>query len=173
MGADMSDTVLIPPDRERCQCERANKTWSPFNFGPADVDPKTGEKKGGSVHSDRTWRCREAPVVIVTETESDDGILGSMSLCQDCFVVLCLERGGTFRVTEDLGFGKERRNSMSGRLLSLRDKFGDVTEARLVHIHEDGTFIVVLRALGDELIRGIEGDDMTIIYSYDPVFESV
>lgn len=95
-------TELTPPDRERCQCERPNKTWSPFNLGPADVDPETGEKRGGSRNVDRRWRCNEAPVVIVTETQSEDGVLGSMSLCADCFVQLCLQRGGTFEVTEDL-----------------------------------------------------------------------
>lgn len=93
---------LIPPDRDRCQALRPNRTWSPMNLGPADVDAETGEKRGGSRRQDRHWRCNEKPAVIVTETVSDDGILGSMSLCPDCFVQLCLARGGTFEVTEDL-----------------------------------------------------------------------
>ena len=93
---------LIPPDRAQCQSLRPNKTWSPMAFGPATVDPETGEKRGGSVRSDRYWRCRQKPDVIVTETKSDDGVLGSMSLCADCFVQLCLQRGGEFEVTEDL-----------------------------------------------------------------------
>lgn len=93
---------LTPPDRERCQALRPNATWSPMAFGPASVDQKTGERRGGSRQVDRTWRCNERPAVIVTETKSDDGILGSMSLCKDCFVQLCLQRGGTFEVTEDL-----------------------------------------------------------------------
>lgn len=98
----MNVTELIPPDRKQCQCEKANKTWSPFALGPAHVNPKTGEKVGGSRQNDRTWRCQETPAFIVTETESKDGILGSMSVCGDCFVQLCLQRGGTFEVTEDL-----------------------------------------------------------------------
>lgn len=97
--------VLEAPDRARCQSLRPNKTWSPFNLGPADVNSKTGEKRGGSRQSDRLWRCNERPAVIVTETESDDGLLGSMSLCSHCFIQLCLQRGGTFEVTEDLREG--------------------------------------------------------------------
>lgn len=97
----MSDEVLTPPDRERCQALRPNKTWSPFALGPADT-LASGEKVGGSRRVDRRWRCCNAPVVIVTETQSDDDLLGSMSLCADCFVQLCLDRGGTFEVTEDL-----------------------------------------------------------------------
>ena len=95
-------TELVPPDREQCQAFRPNKTWSAFAFGPATEDQRTGEKRGGSVKGDRYWRCREKPSVIVTETKSDDNLLGSMSLCSDCFVQLCLQRGGTFEVTEDL-----------------------------------------------------------------------
>jgi hypothetical protein len=95
-------TDLVPPNREQCQALRPNKTWSPMAFGPADVNSQTGEKRGGSTQNDRLWRCRERPAVIVTETKSDDGVLGSMSLCSDCFVQLCLQRGGTFEVTEDL-----------------------------------------------------------------------
>ena len=95
----MSD--LEAPDRTRCQALRPNKTWSPFALGPATV-LTTGEKVGGSRRQDKRWHCNESPAVIVTETESDDGQLGSMSLCSDCFVQLCLQRGGTFKVTEDL-----------------------------------------------------------------------
>ena len=73
-----------------------------MNLGPADVDPDTGEKRGGSRNIDRMWRCREKPVAIVTETKSEDGVLGSMSLCGDCFVQLCMQRGGEFEITEDL-----------------------------------------------------------------------
>lgn len=99
--ARAEEVPLEAPDREQCQCLKPNKTWSPFAFGPAGVDPKTGEKRGGSTQNDRYWRCREVPAVIVTETKSEDGVLGSMSLCADCFVHLCLQRG-TFEVTEDL-----------------------------------------------------------------------
>lgn len=93
---------LVPVDRGQCQALRPNKTWSPLALGPADTNPETGEKRGGSRNIDRTWRCNEAPSVIVTETQSEDGVLGSMSVCADCFVQLCLQRGGTFEVTEDL-----------------------------------------------------------------------
>jgi hypothetical protein len=95
-------TDLTPPDRTQCQALRPNKTWSPFAFGPAGENPVTGEKVGGARRSDRMWRCRNKPELIVTETKSDDGILGSMSVCKDCFIQLCLQRGGTFEVTEDL-----------------------------------------------------------------------
>lgn len=93
---------LEPPDRSQCQAMRPNKTWSPMALGPADVDPVSGEKRGGSVHGDRMWRCREKPEVIVKQTASEDGVLGSMSLCSGCFVQLCMQCGGTFEVTEDL-----------------------------------------------------------------------
>lgn len=99
---------LTPPDREQCQCERGNKTWSPFNLGPAGVNPETGEKSGGSTRRDRTWRCRNRPAFLVTETVSEDGVLGSMTVCGDCFVHLCLARGGEFEVTEDLRTEEEK-----------------------------------------------------------------
>ena len=95
-------TELIPPDREQCQALRPNKTWSPMASGPVRVNPRTGEKRSGSVRAARHWRCRERPVVIVTETKSEDGLLGSMSLCKDCFIQLCLQQGGTFEVTQDV-----------------------------------------------------------------------
>lgn len=96
-------TELTPPDRERCQCERPNKTWSPFNLGPADVDPVTGEKRGGSRQVDRRWRCNERPVCIVQETTpGEDGQRGQMSLCADCFVQACIQLGGGVELIEDL-----------------------------------------------------------------------
>lgn len=98
----MKQEDLTLPDRKQCQVMRANKTWSPFNFGPAGKDPETGELQGGSRRQDREWRCRNKTELVVTETESDDGLLGSMGVCSDCFVQLCLQRGGTFEVTEDL-----------------------------------------------------------------------
>jgi hypothetical protein len=92
---------LTPPDRVQCQAMVPNKTWSFMALGPADVDAR-GVKRGGSRRVDKFYRCQEKPAVIVTETQSDDGVLGSMSLCPDCFIQLCLQRGGTFEVTEDL-----------------------------------------------------------------------
>lgn len=94
--------TLIPPDKERCQALRPNKTWSPMAFGPATV-LASGEKVGGSRRVDKHWRCNERPAVIVREKEAGkDGERGSMSLCPDCFVQLCLQLGGTFDVVEDL-----------------------------------------------------------------------
>ena len=96
-------TQLTPPDRERCQCERPNKTWSPFNLGPADVDPETGEKRGGSRMEDRRWRCNERPVCIVQETQpGEEGLQGTMSLCGDCLVRACIQLGGGVELVEDL-----------------------------------------------------------------------
>lgn len=83
---------LEPADRTQCQAFRPNKTWSPFNLGPANVNPDTGEKSGGSPRNDRMWRCEETPVCIVEETRPDEhGRRGEMSLCGDCFVQLCLQ----------------------------------------------------------------------------------
>jgi hypothetical protein len=84
--------ALEPPDRVRCQALRPNKTWSPFALGPAHVRAD-GEKVGGSRQVDRQWRCNVPPVVIVTEAKpGKDGQRGSMSLCADCFVQLCLQQ---------------------------------------------------------------------------------
>jgi hypothetical protein len=94
---------LIPPDRAQCQALRPNRTWSPFNLGPATENPITGEKRGGSVASDRYWRCREKPVCIVQEAKPGaDGLQGTMSLCADCFVQACLQLGGGVELIEDL-----------------------------------------------------------------------
>lgn len=99
----MSDE-LEPPDRERCQCLRPNKTWSPFNLGPANIDPVTGEKRGGSRNEDRRWRCHQKPVCIVQEATPNpkDGKQGSMSLCGDCFVEACLQLGDGVKLLEKL-----------------------------------------------------------------------
>lgn len=103
MSAEPAAQELIPPDRERCQSLRPNKTWSPFNLGPADTLP-SGEKVGGSRRQDRYWRCGEKPVCIVEEAEPDpeDSLQGSMSLCADCFVQACLQLGGRVRIAEKL-----------------------------------------------------------------------
>lgn len=96
-------TKLDPPDRERCQSLRPNRTWSPLNLGPADVLP-TGEKVGGSRRVDRYWRCGNQPVCVVEETRPNpkDGLQGSMSLCADCFVQACLQLGDGVRLVERL-----------------------------------------------------------------------
>lgn len=63
---------LIPPDRKTCQAEKPNPEWSPFRLGPC---PKR-------------IKCEREPVVIIEETKlADDGAIGSMSLCIDCYLV--------------------------------------------------------------------------------------
>lgn len=94
--------TLVPPDRNKCQALKPNKTWSPFNLGPADINLETGEKSGGSVYKDRYYECKEKPVCIVTEREPINGQKGSMSLCKDCFVILCLQNPEKAVVTEIL-----------------------------------------------------------------------
>lgn len=56
---------MIPPDRERCQCEWRGGSF--MTFGP------------------RMWiRCESKPVVIVWEKEADaKGQRGAMSLCAE------------------------------------------------------------------------------------------
>lgn len=94
---------LESPDRTQCQADRPNKTWSAFNLGPAHVDAKTGEKRGGSRMNDRLWRCREVPVCIVEEREGDEfGIKGQMSLCGDCFIQLFFQDPNKAILKEDL-----------------------------------------------------------------------
>lgn len=99
--AELKQEDLIPPDASRCQALRANKSWSPFNLGPADIDPNTGEKRGGSRHQDRYWRCNEKPVCVVEEVEpADDGLQGSMSLCADCYVDCCNQMGHRIKLVQ-------------------------------------------------------------------------
>lgn len=100
---------MIPPDKERCQALVPNRTWSPFNLGPADTD-SSGRKHGGSRRQDRLYRCVETPVCIVEEIEpGEDGLRGSMSLCADCFVQLMLQENGRARLLEDLTDGSSAR----------------------------------------------------------------
>jgi hypothetical protein len=101
--SNSTPTQLEPADRAQCQALRPNKSWSPFNLGPANVNPTTGEKTGGSRRDDRRWRCRVPPVCIVEEIEPDEhGRRGEMSLCGDCFVQLCLQDPGRAQLKEDL-----------------------------------------------------------------------
>ena len=94
--------MLTPADRNRCQADRPNKTWSPFNLGPADTDTK-GHKHGGSRQVDRMYRCPEKPVCIVEEAVAGkDGLKGEMSLCGECFVTLCLQDPGKAVLKEKL-----------------------------------------------------------------------
>jgi hypothetical protein len=98
----MKTPELEPADRARCQALRPNKSWSPFNLGPASVR-ENGEKVGGSRQVDRLWRCTTQPVCIVEEREADaDGVKGQMSLCADCFVQLFLQDPNKAVLVEDL-----------------------------------------------------------------------
>lgn len=72
---------LTPPDEDQCQCDRPNgHTFMTFGGAPGYV------------------RCRNTPIVIVTEREvtNDDGERGSMSLCAHCFNVLIGQKGDDF-----------------------------------------------------------------------------
>jgi hypothetical protein len=74
--------ALIPPDRERCQCE----IRAAHNFMTLGPPP-------------RYERCKNKPVCVITEKEpGPDGERGSMSLCGDCYVTFCLKDDPT-RVT--------------------------------------------------------------------------
>lgn len=68
----MSGT-LTPPDLKCCQAEKPGN--GPFTIGGAIGNPKNGYRV----------RCDAVPTVIVTEREpGDDGLCGSMSLCDGC-----------------------------------------------------------------------------------------
>jgi hypothetical protein len=97
-------TPLEPADRVQCQALIPNKTWSPFAFGPADQDPVTGEKRGGSTRACRMWRCRKFPVALIEEVEPDrHGRLGQMTLCEHCFETFLVQgEGHRARIAETL-----------------------------------------------------------------------
>jgi len=62
----MKKPKLVSPDKKRCQGERR---VGAFQLGPP-----------------QQWRCEKKPVAIVYENvpSPDDGLKGSMSLCQEC-----------------------------------------------------------------------------------------
>lgn len=62
---------LIPADPAQCQAEVT--TYRPFVMG-------------GKPH--KSVRCSNKPVFIVTQTKpaEDDGQMGSMSMCAECFI---------------------------------------------------------------------------------------
>jgi hypothetical protein len=67
---------LIPPDRDQCQCEKPN-----------GVNFLTFGGKPGLV------RCKNKPIVILKETKpGQDGLKGSMSLCEGCLEVFKKDR---------------------------------------------------------------------------------
>ena len=67
----MEQEDLTPTDKSQCQAEIPNGA-GPFTLGGVP----------------RLIRCTNKPTVILTEKESQaDGLVGSMSLCTDCFDV--------------------------------------------------------------------------------------
>lgn len=65
-------SVLTPPDFERCQCE-IRPAHGPFVLGPRP--PYS--------------RCERRPVWLAVETKpGEDGLHGSMTLCQSCAEVM-------------------------------------------------------------------------------------
>ena len=72
---------LTPPDEDQCQCERPNgNTFMTFGGVPGHV------------------RCRNKPIVIVTEREvtNEDGEQGSMALCPHCYNKFIEQMGDDF-----------------------------------------------------------------------------
>lgn len=68
----MSESNLIPPDYNRCQCE-ITEAHGPFVLGPKP----------------RPARCHNEPVYIAVETiPGRDGRCGAMSLCLSCAKVM-------------------------------------------------------------------------------------
>lgn len=95
---------LIPADRNRCQAEKPNLTWSFMNLGPAYEDPVTGEKRGGSNAAGRMWRCRNRPECVLEEAApGKDGLRGEMALCGGCYLQLCFQTSpALYNIKEDL-----------------------------------------------------------------------
>jgi hypothetical protein len=85
-----SETKLIPADRKQCQSEKPNPAYGPF-------------KMGGSPH--RYVRCENAPRWIAVETKpASDGLMGTMSLCDECKAVCKVDR-------PDIEYRKIRRRA--------------------------------------------------------------
>ena len=78
---------LIPPDPKQCQAEKPNG-YTPFTLGgiPGYV------------------RCTNEPTWIATEAkQNEDGLVGSMSLCDDCKQVMIKQLGEDFCIFSKLG----------------------------------------------------------------------
>lgn len=77
--------ALTPPDLDRCQCDKPGN--GPFIMGGIIGNPKNGYRV----------RCQNKPTVIVTEREpGEDGLRGSMSLCDGCLAALDEQLGNEF-----------------------------------------------------------------------------
>lgn len=77
-------TKLIPPDKDRCQCEVLGGSF--MTLGP------------------RQWeRCPDKAVYIAKEKQAgDDGQRGSMSLCEKCANRMLSEFGPKFATLEKI-----------------------------------------------------------------------
>jgi len=80
----MSDTELIPVDKERCQAEKLDGSF--MTFGPRQL-----------------IRCNNRPVWIATEKKArEDGLKGSMSLCHACAEKMKEKMGKNYAILEPL-----------------------------------------------------------------------
>ena len=80
---------LIKPDFDRCQAEVLDGSF--MTLGPRSF-----------------VRCKNKPVYIATENEpQEDGLIGSMSLCEECSNILIGEYGKDFAVFKKVKMTKE------------------------------------------------------------------
>lgn len=82
--ADPGAIDLIPPDPKQCQADKPNgASFMSMGAFPALV------------------RCSNVPSVIITETmPGKDGLIGSMSLCQECLEVAKIRLQNSFQITQ-------------------------------------------------------------------------
>ena len=74
----MGKPTLIKPDLKRCQCERV----------------ATFMTMGGATTGQTICRCKNKPVVIITEKKKgSDGKRGSMSVCSICLDIARKQMG--------------------------------------------------------------------------------
>ncbi len=79
-------SALIPADHRQCQAEKPNG----YNF------MTLGGRPG-------LERCRNKPVVIAIENQpGPDGLIGSMSLCEECKAVFLRQYGDQFAKLQEI-----------------------------------------------------------------------
>ena len=77
--------TLKPTDKKRCQADVPGS--GPFTMGGEIGDPNNGYRV----------RCKYSPVVIAVENQpGEDGLVGSMSLCNRCKEELIKQLGKNF-----------------------------------------------------------------------------
>jgi hypothetical protein len=86
----MKKPKLIPPDRNRCQANHLEGCWPDAEhfmiIGPREL-----------------VRCTNKPTVIVAETKpGQDGLIGSMSLCNECLARLVELKGADYFTSEPI-----------------------------------------------------------------------